>query len=88
MHQETPFFDRDTFLVLNNVAESTIMDERIQRCRVFVQYLNTNEENELMKIRKITKKEFLTHAFMPEIIRRFEINAQWIQGKLSKKGII
>lgn len=85
MHQETPYFDREIFNELLHLAESTNMDERIQRCQIFVQYLKNYEENELRKIRKITKNEFLTHAFMPGLINKFDNNVQWIQKKLSRK---
>jgi hypothetical protein len=85
MHQETPYFDREIFNQLLHLSDLTSMEERIQRCQIYVQYLKQYEDMELKEIKKITKNEFLTHAFMPNLIIKFDANVQWIQEKMNRK---
>jgi hypothetical protein len=88
IQQETPIFDKNIFDQMDQIAESTNMDDRIQRCRLFVNYLIVQEGLELEKNKKIAKTDFLINSYMPYINREFEYDIGRIQGKLERKGIL
>jgi len=87
MLQETPIFDHEVFIKINPLAESTVMDERILRCNLFINYLTKQEENELIRIKKYTKDPTLNWMFMPRILHYYESNVIEIREKLNRKGI-
>lgn len=84
MQQDTPIFDEDTFKQLNSLAESTLLDERIKRCKIFIDYLANQESQELSIVKKISNNDLLTTCFMQSIREKCEINISKIRAKLEK----
>ena len=84
MQQDTPLFEEETYLGLNDLAESTRMTGRFERVRMFVDYLQDQETNELSTIAKITSNELLTAAFMFKVKEGSEIGISHIEKKLAK----
>ena len=88
MQQDTPILGEETYDILNHYAESTAMSGRFKRCNAFVDYLFTEEENELSTIKKITTDDFLTQSFMPTIKEEYDKNISKVQIKLSRLNLI
>jgi hypothetical protein len=56
MQQDTPIFDQDTFNQLDQLSGSTLLDERIERCRLFIEYLANQESQELSIVKNLTSR--------------------------------
>ena len=84
MQQDTPIYDEDTFNQLDQLASSTLLDERIKRCKIFIEYLSNQESQELSIVKKITNNDLLTTCFMQQIKEKCDFNISKIQTKLEK----
>lgn len=84
MQQDTPIFDEDTFNQLDRLARSTLLDERIERCKKFIEYLANQESQELSIVKKITSNDLLTSSFMQQIKEKCDTNISTIQTRLER----
>jgi hypothetical protein len=76
--QDTPFFDKESFQQIARLCESTEMRERFMRCEKFLDYLQDQEEEELITIEKLGSDMTWRRRFVPNMRTTYESTRQFI----------
>jgi hypothetical protein len=79
--QDTPFFDQYSFMEIANLCESTDMAIRFTRCDLFLNYLQDQEEEELMILEKIGKEVTWRKNFVGIMKESLEKTKEFIRSK-------
>jgi hypothetical protein len=76
--QDTPFFDREYFQQIAPLCETTEMTLRFERCEKFLDYLQDQEEEELVTIEKLDSDKTWRRRFVPNMRTTYEATKQFI----------
>ena len=79
--QDTPFVDGDAFAKIAAMCEATDMPARFARCDAFIDYLEDQENEELLTIEKLGGDLTWRERFVPRIRRSVERTKQFIVDK-------
>lgn len=79
--QDTPFFDHEVFKSIASDCESVDMNDRFRRVDSFLQYLQDQEEEELITIEKLGKEVTWRRRFVPNIKSTYEATKRFIISK-------
>lgn len=76
--QDTPFFNREVFDQIEVLCDANDMKSRFERCEIFLNYLEDQEEEELITIEKISSGVTWRPRFVPTMKRSFQATKEFI----------
>ena len=79
--QDTPFFDHEVFMEIASICESTEMAIRFTRCDLFLDYLQDQEDEEIMVLDKIGKEITWRKTFVDIMKVSLEKTKDFIRSK-------
>jgi hypothetical protein len=79
--QDTPIFERDTFDRIAELSLKIDMPSRFIRCETFLDYLQNQEEEELLTIEKLGTEVTWRERFVPRMRRKYLATKKIIERK-------